>query len=100
MARQLYVSNTVSDEDIYRAFGQFFGNNAVERIDYGNKKTVHISSIYSGPEHEDLEGFDEDLEEEKVVTFCLWGVHSEGEWWIYQSVGEDCGDKTHFDCKL
>ncbi len=100
MSRQLCVSNTVSDELIIRAFSRFFGNNAVEKIEYGTKKIVHISSIYNGPEYEDLIEIDENLEEERKGTFCLWGVHDEGEWWIYKCVGDEVGDRLHFDVFL
>ena len=76
----LSVLSSVSDDDIYSAFGSIFGkygNNVVERIKCnGMKKIVHISEpIYIASLVDDIH---EDFKISGVLTFHLW------EDWVYE----------------
>ena len=104
MERNLCVPDSVSDDDIHRAWGHLFWNNAIERIEHrDSKKIIHLNAYHTELEDElaedelaeILEIYD-DLETEGTLRFCLMDA-SIG-WWIYDKVGRlEHHNTLHFD---
>lgn len=97
MGLNLCVSDSVSDDVIQNAWGHFFGNNAIERIETrDSKKIIHLHLDYKENLEEDfledIAELYEDLEREGMLIFSLRNP-SIG-WWIY---GQAYPDDTQFE---
>ena len=94
MDRTLCVSNSVKDEDIYSAWYQLLGNNAIETIESGEFKKIHLSSdfLQNLEEDEFAEILDmyEEIETGHVVFYL-----QEPEWWMYGI--DEYENKLHFE---
>ena len=77
----LRVSNTLNDEDIYSLFDSAMGGTgAVDRIEYGEMKIVHI--VQGNESLEDIDSFYNGLETEGTYEYfkCLFPWDNEPSW--------------------
>ena len=91
---------SVSDDNIYNAFGSIFGmygNNVVEKIecDGDNKKIYMSEPVYNESIQDEI--YDDFNKGDGRLTFRLW----ESNRWIYEDpTGEEFGEGIHFKVKI